>query len=249
MPYTRALVSAIRFDHIAIAVARMADAVDVLVGALGGAPAYGAAVGAYRFGQWRFAGGARIEILEPQGADSFLHRFLAQRGPGVHHVTFIVPSLRAACDRAEQHGYTIVGYDDSNPHWKEAFLHPREALGIVVQMAEAARGGSTPRMTLPAGPLDPPPPVRILGLRLRARSHERARVQWESVLEGSPVGSTDGRLIYRWPGSPLRLLVEIHPSQDEGPVCVEFAAERKVVLPPGRHPILGAVLSEVPGSA
>ena len=245
MPYTGALVSPIRLDHIAIAVPRMADATDVLVGALGGAPAYGTAVGAYRFGQWRFAGGGRIEILEPQGADGFLHRFLEQRGPGIHHVTFTVPSLRAACDRAEAHGYTIVGYNDANPHWKEAFLHPKQALGVVVQLAEASRGGSTPRMTLPPGPPNPPPAVTILGLRLRARSHARVQAQWESVLEGSRTEAPDGTLVYRWAASPLRLAVEVAPEQEEGPVCVEFAATRPVTLPRGRHPVLGAVLSEV----
>lgn len=219
----------------------MGEATAALVGALGGAPAYGAAVGAYRFGQWRFAGGGRIEVLEPSGADGFLHRFLTQRGPGIHHVTFIVPSLRRVCDRAEAHGYTIVGYKDTDPHWKEAFLHPKQALGIVVQLAESSRGGTPPRMRLPPGPPNPPPPVTLLGLRLRARARQRARVQWESVLEGAGQEAPDGTLIYRWGNSPLRLAVEISPGEDEGPVCVEFAAERPVALAEGPHPVLGAV--------
>src|SRR5204862_390363 len=83
------------------------------VGGRGGAPAHGGPSGAYTFGQWRFANGGVLEILEPLGADGFLHRFLAQRGPGIHHVTFRVPRLRPACDRAEAAGYTIVGHDDS----------------------------------------------------------------------------------------------------------------------------------------
>src|SRR5512146_1772984 len=111
----------------------MADAPSVLVGQLGGTPAHGGSSPMYRFGQWRFKGGGRIEILEPADADGFLRRFLRTRGPGVHHVTFRVPSLGEVCARARAHGYDIVGYDDSDPDWKETFLHPRQALGIVVQ--------------------------------------------------------------------------------------------------------------------
>ena len=100
--------------------------------------------------------------------DAFLHRFLAQRGPGIHHVTFTVPSLSEACDRARAHGYLIVGYDDSDPEWKEAFLRPKEALGIVVQFAEPGprpSGENAPRWPPPPEPANPPPPVTMLGLR------------------------------------------------------------------------------------
>jgi catechol 2,3-dioxygenase-like lactoylglutathione lyase family enzyme len=232
----------IRLDHIALAVPRMAEAPAFLVGALGGTPSFGALSGAYRFGQWRFAGGGRLEILEPHGADGFLHRFLARHGPGIHHVTFKVPSLREARARAEAHGYQIVGYDDRSPHWKEAFLHPKQAQGIVVQLAEFSGGGTPPRSELPAGPPDPPPPVTIVGLRLRAHSRERAETQWERVLEGEPA-MLDGVLLYRWPRSPLRIAVEIDPAGDEGPLAIEVQSDRTLALPPGKHPVLGAVFS------
>jgi methylmalonyl-CoA/ethylmalonyl-CoA epimerase len=224
----------VRFDHIALAAPRLADATPLLVGVLGGQPAYGAPSGTYRFGQWRFANGARLEVLEPLGANGFLHRFLAARGPGIHHVTFKVPDLRQACDRAAAHGYTIVGYRDDNPAWKEAFLHPKEALGIVVQLAESApRGGpaSLPPWTPPPAPPDPPPPVEVLGLRMRARSPDRAGMQWGSVLDGEQDKTPDGALVYRWPRSPLRLVVEIDPEADEGPVAIEVRSERALPLP------------------
>src|SRR5262245_15845045 len=91
---------AIRFDHIAIGARRMSDAPAVLAGILGGTPAFGETADVFRWGLWTFEGGGGIEVIEPVGADGFLHRFLAQRGPGVHHVTFKVPSLAAVCDRA-----------------------------------------------------------------------------------------------------------------------------------------------------
>jgi methylmalonyl-CoA/ethylmalonyl-CoA epimerase len=242
MPYTIPPVSSVRFDHIAIAVPRIADVPGVLAGELGGAPWYGARLDGYTFAQWRFEGGGRLEALEPAGADGFLHRFLRARGPGIHHVTFRVPSLFESCRRAEDLGYEIVGYDDSNASWKQAFLHPRQALGIVVQLAETGpRGGegSPPRFDPPPGPPAPPPPVRLLGLRMRVRSTERARLLWERVLEGECLAQPEGTLVCRWPGSPLCLVIEVAPGAVEGPLAIEFAAGRPVPLPRGPHPVLG----------
>jgi methylmalonyl-CoA/ethylmalonyl-CoA epimerase len=236
----------IHFDHIAIAVHRLADAPAVLVGALGGTPAYGAPTGPYNFYQWRFANGARLEVLEPAAPDSFLHRFLAQRGPGVHHVTFKVPNLKEACARAESHGYEIVGYDDSDPEWAEAFLHPRQGLGIVVQLADV-RGGSDgvpPPWPPPAVPADPPPPVTVLGLRMRATSRDRALKQWSSVLHGE-VSENGNELTFRWPDSPMRLAVEIRATHPEGPLAIEYATDRPTPTPDGPNPILGATFAKV----
>lgn len=222
----------VRFDHIALALPRIADAVPYLAGVLGGVPAFGATGKGFRFGQWRFANRARIEVLEPLAADSFLHRFLARAGGGIHHVTFKVPDLRAACARAEAAGYDVVGYDDSHPHWKEAFLHPKQALGIVVQMAEASGGDEAPRAWEPPARVDdPPPPVAIVGLRMRAASRERADAQWVGVLGGAAEERDDATVVYRWGASPLRIAVEIAPAADEGPLVIEYASERAVVAP------------------
>ena len=110
---------------------RLVDAQAILVGQLGGASTFGAVTDAFRFWHWRFEGGGRLEVLEPAGAAGFLHRFLAQRGPGIHHVTFTVPSLVEACDRARLHGYSIVGYDDSEPEVSRRLLANVLRIGYV----------------------------------------------------------------------------------------------------------------------
>jgi methylmalonyl-CoA/ethylmalonyl-CoA epimerase len=240
------LAGQIVFDHVALGLPRLDDALDFLVGTLGGRPASGGRGKGFRFACWAYAGGGRIEVIEPAGDDGFLHRFLAQRGPGIHHVTFKVPSLRAACDRAEARGYAIVGYDDTEPGWKTAFLHPRQALGIVVQLAEAA-GGERP-WAVPPGPPAPPPPVTVLGLRLRARAADRARVQWVEILGAEAASGPEGALVFRWPGSPMRLAVEVAPEADEGPLCIEVATDRPLALPAGPHPRLGALFVQRDGA-
>jgi methylmalonyl-CoA/ethylmalonyl-CoA epimerase len=219
----------VQLDHIAIALPRIADAPPALVDVLGGVPERSRPAGGFRWASWTFAEGGVIEILEPAGPDGFLHRFLAAHGRGVHHVTFKVPDLARVCRRAEARGYDIVGRDESDPSWKEAFLHPKQALGIVVQLAES--GSAPPRdppASIPSGRPDPPPPVSILGLRLRAHSRERAITQWREVLQGQMGKTPEGGLVFHWSDSPLRLVVDVDATGPEGPTAIEIASERVV---------------------
>ena len=237
-------VQRVLFDHIAIGVPRMADTAPFLAGVLGGVPDSGYPSGPFTWGTYRFDGGGCIELIEPVGPSGFVHRFLAERGPGIHHVTFEVPSLDEACARAEAEGYGIVSRDDSDPEWKEAFLHPKQALGIVVQFAEPgpADEASLPPTLPPAVPA-PPSPVTLRGLRMRCQSRERAMTQWRGVLQGEMTEGPRGSLHFRWPGSFMRLAVEIDPVQNEGPLAIELRSPRRLTLPSGAHPVLGTVFT------
>ncbi|MFQ5513244.1 MAG: VOC family protein [Myxococcota bacterium] len=235
--------SDVRFDHIAVALRKVSDVPPFLVGGLGAEPAAGGPGPGYRGGQWTFPGDARLETLEPAGEPGgFLHRFLERHGAGIHHVTFKVPSLREGCRRAEAAGYEIVGYDDHSPSWKEAFLHPKQALGIVVQLAESddeAEDAWRPGwIELPPTP-EPPAPARLVGLRMTAPDAARARRQWGEVLRGE-IEELDGELISRWPGSPMRIGITIDPSLPARPVALELEADRPLGLSGDPDPVLGA---------
>ena len=239
-------VARILFDHIAIAVPAMSQAAPFLAGELGGVPDAGCPSMARTFtwGTYAYEGGGSIEVLEPLGASGFLHRFLAERGPSIHHVTFKVPSLNEISARAEAVGYDVVGRDDSDPEWREAFLHPKQALGIVVQFAQPGPSDGT-AFTPPPGVSAPPPPVTVLGLRMRCQSRERAITQWSTVLQGTMMdGRRPDTLVFRWPGSFMRLAVEIDPVQNEGPIAIELTSARRLTLPAGPHPLLGTVFEE-----
>jgi methylmalonyl-CoA epimerase len=86
------------------------------------------------------AGGPRIELLEPLGPDSPIARFLAKRGEGLHHVCFEVPDLEEAVARLTASGAEIipppirVGAGGR----RIAFIHPRSAHGLLVELKEAA---------------------------------------------------------------------------------------------------------------
>jgi catechol 2,3-dioxygenase-like lactoylglutathione lyase family enzyme len=239
------VVSRVLFDHVAIGVARMADAAPFLSGELGGIPDAGAirSGAAFAWGTYRYAGGGSIEVLEPIGPQGFVQRFLAERGPGIHHVTFKVPSLDAVCARAEAAGRDIVGRDDSDPEWREAFLHPKQALGIVVQFAQPGPSDGGPPSALPPAVPSSRAPVTVLGLSLRCQSPERALTLWSTVLQGRVTEQPDGTLRFSWPGSFMRIDVELDPVQSEGPIAIELAPASRP-LPAAAHPVLGAVFRE-----
>jgi hypothetical protein len=96
--------------------------------------------------QLRFGNGARIELLMPWAVEEndFLQRFVTSNGPGPHHLTFKVPDLAGAIDLATRSGFDPIGIDFSDPEWMEAFIHPKQATGVVVQLAEAPTGWSSP---------------------------------------------------------------------------------------------------------
>jgi methylmalonyl-CoA/ethylmalonyl-CoA epimerase len=71
------------------------------------------------------------------GEGGLLGNFLAKREGGVHHITLQTPDLEAAIRRLEEHGIPYFGkheYPDGT--WKEVFIHPRDAFGLLVQIAE-----------------------------------------------------------------------------------------------------------------
>jgi methylmalonyl-CoA/ethylmalonyl-CoA epimerase len=62
-------------------------------------------------------------------------RFLRERGPGLHHVTFQVESVERATEALRQFGYTPFGGRDMG-RYKEVFVHPRDAGGVLFQLYE-----------------------------------------------------------------------------------------------------------------
>jgi methylmalonyl-CoA/ethylmalonyl-CoA epimerase len=238
-------------DHIALGLHRIADGVPFLAGTLGGRFKDGGPSGTFTGGQWTFAEGEKLELIEPLGDPAgFMYRFLAARGPGIHHVTFKVPDIVAAAERVRRFGYEVVGYNDEFAYWKELFLHPKQALGIVVQlaeehpmpegMAEAWSAGWEP----PASPPPAEPPARVVGLRLTTRSAEAARKQWGGLLGGRERGA-GGALVFEWPGSPLCIRVRVDASCADSPEAIELRCPRRLALSHATEAGLGARFEQI----
>lgn len=237
-----------QLDHVAFGVPAVAATTPFLVGELGGRPGEAGPGVEFLWWQWQFAGGGVLEVLEPdETPGGFVRRFLDSRGPGVHHVTFKVPDLEKAAARAEASGYPIVGYNDASPSWKECFLHPKRAQGIVVQLAESnpdLESGPFDAFPFPEAPAPAVDRTTVFGLRLNAHSEENARRQWEELLGGA-CESTGGGLRFRWPESPLQIVVQVDENSAEGPTAVEVDWRAPNALPSGPHPILGIPFAHI----
>lgn len=125
-------------DHTAIAVRDIAAAVPLVRDALGGAFLFAGDVPAqgFRWAQFGMPGGGKIELVMPLRADSFLARFIERRGEGVHHITLKVPDIAAAVEHLEAQGVPLFNVSIGGKGWKEAFIHPRDAHGTLIQLAE-----------------------------------------------------------------------------------------------------------------
>jgi methylmalonyl-CoA/ethylmalonyl-CoA epimerase len=127
-------------DHTAIAVHDLRAALPLYRDLLGGVPSGFERISNKGF-MWltlRYPNGSQVELLAPSGEGGFLHDFLARRGEGAHHMTFIVRDLKHAVARAKTAGLRIVDEDYREPRWQEAFISPRSAFGTIVQLAQTS---------------------------------------------------------------------------------------------------------------
>lgn len=127
-----------RIAHIGIAVEDIGEALRFYRDVLGLTPhpaeaSDGATIVSLPFGE------SEVELLQPTDPESPIARFLARRGPGIHHVCYRVPDLDAALAGARAAGYRLV---DESPRvgaggCRIAFLHPKSTAGILIELTGA----------------------------------------------------------------------------------------------------------------
>jgi methylmalonyl-CoA epimerase len=84
-------------------------------------------------------GEGRVELLEPLGEDTPVGRFLAKRGPGMHHVAYEVADVRAALAELTDAGADVI---DEAPReglfgLQVAFVHPDSVHGVLSEVVSA----------------------------------------------------------------------------------------------------------------
>lgn len=131
-----------KIDHLGIAVRDLSSALKVYA-AIGlrpesteEVPSEGVRIAFLAVGE------ARLELLEPLGADTVIARFLERRGEGMHHLAIAVDDIEAAVARARAGGLQVI---DEKPRQgargrRVAFVHPKSAGGVLLEFVENLRG-------------------------------------------------------------------------------------------------------------
>lgn len=127
-----------RIDHVAIAVRDYDRAFRFFTDILGAIPGASAEDDSmkYRWQIMSLGDLSRIELLKATGDGSFLEGFLAKREGGVHHITLQTSDIHLAAQALAQRGIPYFGLREYGDAWKELFIHPRDAFGVLIQIAE-----------------------------------------------------------------------------------------------------------------
>ncbi len=84
------------------------------------------------------AGDSLVELLEAESDDSPIGKFIARRGPGIHHVCFAVDDIDAMLAKCRAAGLRLI---DETPRIgaegkRIAFLHPASTGGVLIELSE-----------------------------------------------------------------------------------------------------------------
>ncbi len=87
-------------------------------------------------------GDGHIELLQPLGPDTAVGKFLARRGPGLHHVAYRVEDIEHALEALKSTGLRLI---DERPRTgirgsRVAFLHPASTGGVLTEIVQPAEG-------------------------------------------------------------------------------------------------------------
>ena len=88
-------------------------------------------------------GEGHVELLAPLGPETAVGKFLARKGPGLHHVAYAVADIDATLEKLSAAGLELidsearVGIRES----RVAFLHPRSTGGVLTEIVEPSEGG------------------------------------------------------------------------------------------------------------
>jgi methylmalonyl-CoA epimerase len=126
-------------DHVGIAVDDLDGSVERYRRTLGVEPSHRERVEDQGVEEVLFpVGTSFIQLLGPLGADTPVGRFLATRGPGVHHVAYRVDDVAASLARFRSQGVRLV---DEVPRRGSretliAFVHPKEMGGVLIELVQ-----------------------------------------------------------------------------------------------------------------
>ncbi len=128
-----------RIDHISIAVKDYQKARRFFQEILGAVPGAGAENYDEKIFWQIFSLGdlSRLELIYPTEQGGLLDKFLEQKKDGgVHHLTLQTPDIRQAKKVLNNYNIPYFGDNEYDGVWKEIFIHPKNAFGVLIQIAQ-----------------------------------------------------------------------------------------------------------------
>lgn len=132
-----------KIDHLGVAVPSLEEGLKLYRDLLGFETGFEEEVASEKVKVVGLHGGdAAIELLEPTSEDSAIAKHLAKRGPGLHHIAVEVEDIESVLKRLIAEGVRVL---DEVPRpgsrgTKVAFIHPKGALGVLVELVEHPPG-------------------------------------------------------------------------------------------------------------
>jgi methylmalonyl-CoA epimerase len=134
-----------RIDHVGVAVSDMDAALNLYRDALGLPLAHRETVEEQGVDAALLdVGDGHVELLAPLGPETPVGKYLAKRGPGLHHVAYAVDDIESELSRLRDAGLRLidetprVGIRDS----RVAFVHPAATGGVLTEIVQPAEGGT-----------------------------------------------------------------------------------------------------------
>jgi methylmalonyl-CoA epimerase len=132
-----------RIDHVGVAVEDLDGAIALYQDSLGMPLAHRETVESQGVEAVLLdVGEGHVELLKPLGDDTAVGKFLAKRGPGLHHVAYAVEDIDKALEELKEAGIQLideearVGIRGS----RVAFCHPKSTGGVLTEIVEPAHG-------------------------------------------------------------------------------------------------------------
>ncbi len=128
-----------RIDHVGVAVADLDEALDLYVNVYGLALAHRETVAEQGVDAALLdVGENHVELIAPLGDDTPVGRFLAKRGPGLHHVAYQTADIESTLRMLKQSGLRMI---DETPRTgirrsRVAFLHPSASGGVLTEIVQ-----------------------------------------------------------------------------------------------------------------
>jgi len=132
-----------RIDHVGVAVEDMDGALALYRDALGMPLAHRETVEEQGVDAALLdVGDGHVELLAPLGPDTPVGKYLAKKGPGIHHVAYAVQDIDAELERLKEAGLRLI---DETPrvgirNSRVAFVHPAAVGGVLTEIVQPAEG-------------------------------------------------------------------------------------------------------------